>query len=193
MKSFLISIFLVAILITGLYLFMEDFSSDIQKTSTSLQIALFWGLVFYSTETFFLRKTTEKSMRFEQRPCLVPYIRHINDGSYHIKIRNVGRGAALNVSINIIDPKGEYGGMLRGNVKYIPTGDEQSIQFSGGKVDIADPGRFNETNLCNQREGFKVAITCEDASNNPMTPFQYKIKPDQGANWEIYTESIGLN
>jgi hypothetical protein len=193
MKSFLVSIFFVAILIASLYLFTADFSSEIKKTTISLQIVLFWGLVFYSTETYFLRKTTERSMLFEQRPCLVPYIRHINDGSYHIKIRNVGRGTALDVSIKIIDPKGDYKGILKDNVKYIPTGDEKSIQFFGSKVDPADPERFNKTNLCNQPEGFKVVIKCKDASNGSMSFFKYEINPERDANWDIRTENIGLN
>lgn len=183
---------LILLLLVLIILINIDYR-EILKIPNIIQLALFFGLAVYSLETFFLREITEKNLLFNQRPCMVPFIRHMNDGSYHLKIRNVGRGVALDISIKIIDPNGDYSGILNGNVKYMPTGDEKSIKFSGSKTDDVDAGRFDKTNLYNRPVGFKVMVICKDASNNPMTPFQYEIKPGKDANREIYTENIGLN
>lgn len=186
----------ITFILTGLLVLFIQLNGnldDLFKTENVIQTAIFSSLVFYSLETFSLRKVTKTNLKFEQRPCMVPFIRHINDGSYHLKIRNVGKGVAIDVSIEIIDPKNDYSGKLRGNVKYMPTGDEKSIQFSGSKIDSSDSGRFNNTNLCNQKEGFGIKVMCKDASNNKMTPFRYEIKPRDGDDWEIYTKEIGIN
>lgn len=172
---------------------------DIQNI---IQIALFFGLVLYTAETLLSREATEKllsatmsSLLFEQRPCLVLRTKKIKENNYRLNIKNIGRGAALNISVEIIDPINKNNGKykLYNNTKYLPIGDDKSIKFSNSETDIDASLNFSKTDLANQKEGFKVKIKCSDASNGPMTEFLYEIRPEKNANWDISAEKIGTN
>lgn len=177
------------------YVLIKIEYAKIFETQNAIQLGLFYILAMYSIETLFLRKVTEKSLAFEQRPCLVLRIKPVRGDSYWLNIHNIGRGAALNVSVKIIDPKNVYGGKCRlyNNAKNLPAGDDKSIEFSSSEIDSNDPYNFIRTNLANQKEGFEVEIECNDASNNPMTSFKHEVKPGKSSRWEITTINIGLN
>lgn len=175
---------------------------EVFKIQNSIQIALFSGLVVYTAEILLSRKATEQLLKatgsnllFEQRPCLVLRINPIGKDNHRLNIKNIGRGAALNISVEIIDPKRKHNGKykLYKNTKNLPVGDDKSVKFFDDETDSNVSLNFSKTTLSNQEEGFKVKINCNDASNGPMSEFLYEIRPEKNANWDISTEQIGTN
>lgn len=161
------------------------------KASELILFITFMAILWYSKETFQLKneqRSANKIFRKSQRPCLTPFIRHIDENHYRLKIKNTGRGVAIDVLVKIITSGNSYAVKLRNNIRYISSGEEQSIKFPDN-----DSHNFCKTDLFKKPEGFRIAIECRDIIDHHLSSFEYGVRPEGKKNWEIQSKKINLN
>lgn len=184
-------IFPLAIILSVYVWFNLSYENKIQDL---ILLITFMSILWYSKETFALREEQKNSLKFEQRPCLIPRVVHMGQGEYQIKIKNIGRGIAVDICFKIIvDGKSSIGSLYR-SVKFMSPNNESSIEFPSRYLNKKTGGSnmFNNTSLYQEHKKFKVIIFCKDANNNPLSNFEYEIRSKE-EKWEVCTIKIGKN
>lgn len=134
----------------------------------------FIAIVWYTVETFRLRKINEKQIRIN----IMPLIAVVNIGN-EIKLKNIGKSPALNVTVNPIknracgDSKEKFDFIFVEPIPFLDVGQEKQIcikpkPLASSGLQNPNPDPFLNPSNPNFLEEYPLIINCEDIENSKM-------------------------
>lgn len=132
------------------------------------------AIVWYTVETFRLRKINEKQIRIN----IMPLIAVVNIGN-EIKLKNIGKSPALNVTINSIKnrtcggSKDKFDFIVAESIPFLDVGGEKQIQIKPKPLPPTthqnpNPDPFLNPSNPNFQGEYILIINCEDIENSKI-------------------------
>jgi len=197
-KEILESRLLFLLIVLGIIANLATVFLDIKNVSINDRILFitFLALVWYAVETQGLKKEAIKQTEIEQKPVMMLYVRNrsnitdkmekvfkreytiIDDLSYYLSLRNVGRGPAFNVEVIEIKDKDSIFVVEKYQCRFFaPKGDEQAIKFIK-KDNSKDNSKIKKDNSkiksYDELKNIIFKISCKGVDGR-LHAFQYKI------------------
>jgi len=134
----------------------------------------FIAIVWYTVETFRLRKINEKQIHINIMPLVVV----MNIGN-EIKLKNIGKSPALNVTIDSIknrasgDSKEKFDFIVAESIPFLDVGQETQIPIKPKPIALSghqnpNPDPFLNPSNPNFLEEYTLIINCEDIENSKI-------------------------
>jgi len=137
----------------------------------------FGAIVWYTVETFRLRKINEKQIRIN----ILPLIAIVDIGN-EIRLKNIGKSPALNVTINpiknrtSIDTEEKFDFIAIESIPFLDVGQEKQIRVKPKPLALSglqnpNPDPFLNPNNPNFTKEYSLTINCKDIENSKIQLF----------------------